>query len=121
MRACRSRLRFSDRAGRWVAEAHTYALFGELGRGARGLDYARNVEVSARLFEGKDYFTIYDFVKAHHHFQDPEWDGPPQEPEGEVAEPVVAARKKGGTAPPGMTATAIRALLRCAPTAYHQI
>jgi len=24
---------------------------------------------------GKDYFTIYDFVKAHHHFIDPEWDG----------------------------------------------
>ena len=21
-----------------------------------------------RLYDGKDYFTIYDFVKAHHHF-----------------------------------------------------
>jgi len=31
-----------------------------------------------RLFEGKDYFTVYDFVEAHHHFADPEWDGPPQ-------------------------------------------
>src|SRR6185436_16741454 len=29
----------------------------------------------------KDYFTIYDFVKAHHHFSDPEWDGEPLEPE----------------------------------------
>ncbi len=34
-----------------------------------------------RLFEGKDYFTIYDFVKAHEHFLDPEWDGEPIEPE----------------------------------------
>ena len=30
-----------------------------------------------RLYEGKDYFTVYDFVDAHHHFADPEWDGPP--------------------------------------------
>ncbi|TKB67550.1 MAG: DEAD/DEAH box helicase [Nitrospira sp.] len=34
-----------------------------------------------RLYDGKDYFTIYDFVKAHHHFSDPEWDGEPIEPE----------------------------------------
>jgi type I restriction enzyme R subunit len=34
-----------------------------------------------RLYEGKDYFTVYDFVEAHHHFADPDWDGPPQEPE----------------------------------------
>jgi type I restriction enzyme R subunit len=34
-----------------------------------------------RLYDGKDYFTIYDFVRAHHHFNDPEWDGEPIEPE----------------------------------------
>ena len=34
-----------------------------------------------RFYEGKDYFTIYDFVKAHHHFKDPEWDGEPLAPE----------------------------------------
>src|SRR6476469_6464031 len=34
-----------------------------------------------RLYDGKDYFTIYDFVKAHHHFNDPEWDGEPIAPE----------------------------------------
>jgi hypothetical protein len=33
-----------------------------------------------RLYDDKDYFTIYDFVKAHHHFSDPEWDGEPIEP-----------------------------------------
>ena len=30
-----------------------------------------------RTFEGKDYFTIYDFVKAYEHFNDPAWDGEP--------------------------------------------
>jgi type I site-specific restriction endonuclease len=30
-----------------------------------------------RLFDGKDYFTILDFVKAYEHFNDPEWDGEP--------------------------------------------
>ncbi|GAA5317925.1 MAG: hypothetical protein AseanaTS_31330 [Candidatus Pelagadaptatus aseana] len=29
------------------------------------------------MYEGKDYFTIYDFVKAHQNFADPEWDGDP--------------------------------------------
>ena len=35
-------------------------------------------------FDGKDYFTIYDFVKAYEHFNDPEWDGEPGEPEPEM-------------------------------------
>src|ERR1017187_4411561 len=39
-----------------------------------------------RLYDGKDYFTIYDFVKAHEHFNDSEWDGEPMEPV--VAEPT---------------------------------
>jgi type I restriction enzyme R subunit len=33
-----------------------------------------------RLFEDKEYFTVYDFVKAHHLFSDPEWDGEPEPP-----------------------------------------
>lgn len=33
-----------------------------------------------RMFEGKDYFTVYDFVKAYEHFKDPEWDGEPEDP-----------------------------------------
>jgi len=33
------------------------------------------------LFEGKEFFTIYDFVDAYHHFNDNEWDGEPLEPE----------------------------------------
>lgn len=30
-----------------------------------------------RLFEGKYFFTLYDFVGASSNFQDPEWDGDP--------------------------------------------
>jgi type I restriction enzyme R subunit len=29
------------------------------------------------LYEGKEFFTVYDFVKAHYDFADPEWDGEP--------------------------------------------
>ena len=29
------------------------------------------------MYDGKDFFTVYDFVKAHQNFADPEWDGEP--------------------------------------------
>lgn len=45
------------------------------------IEFKQIVGRGTRLFDGKEYFTVYDFVKAHHHFQDPEWDGPPLEPE----------------------------------------
>jgi type I restriction enzyme R subunit len=44
-------------------------------------EFKHNLGRGTRLYDGKDYFTIYDFVKAHHHFSDPEWDGEPLEPE----------------------------------------
>ena len=40
------------------------------------VEFKQIIGRGTRLFEGKDYFTVYDFVEAHHHFQDPEWDGP---------------------------------------------
>jgi type I restriction enzyme R subunit len=40
-----------------------------------------------RLYDGKYYFTIYDFVGAYHHFNDPEWDGEPMEPEPRAERP----------------------------------
>jgi type I restriction enzyme R subunit len=43
------------------------------------IEFKQIIGRGTRLFDGKDYFTIYDFVKAHHHFQDPEWDGEPIE------------------------------------------
>jgi type I restriction enzyme R subunit len=45
------------------------------------IEFKQIIGRGTRLFDGKDYFTIYDFVKAHHHFQDPEWDGEPVEEE----------------------------------------
>ncbi len=44
------------------------------------IEFKQIVGRGTRPFEGKDYFTIYDFVKAYEHFNDPEWDGEPQEP-----------------------------------------
>lgn len=45
------------------------------------IEFKQIIGRGTRLFDGKDYFTIYDFVKAHHHFNDPEWDGEPEPPE----------------------------------------
>jgi type I restriction enzyme R subunit len=45
------------------------------------IEFKQIIGRGTRLYDGKDYFTIYDFVKAHHHFADPEWDGEPQAPE----------------------------------------
>ena len=50
------------------------------------IEFKQIIGRGTRLYDGKDYFTIYDFVKAHHHFSDPEWDGAPLEPE--PAEPA---------------------------------
>ena len=45
------------------------------------IEFKQIIGRGTRLYDGKDYFTIYDFVKAHYHFSDPEWDGEPLEPE----------------------------------------
>ena len=45
------------------------------------IEFKQIIGRGTRLYDGKDFFTIYDFVKAHHHFSDPEWDGEPLEPE----------------------------------------
>lgn len=64
------------------------------------IEFKQIVGRGTRLYDGKDYFTIYDFVKAHHHFSDPEWDGEPIEPE--IKEP----RKPGAPKePPGVKET----------------
>lgn len=45
------------------------------------IEFKQIVGRGTRLFEGKEFFTIYDFVDAYHHFADPEWEGEPLEPE----------------------------------------
>lgn len=41
------------------------------------IEFKQIIGRGTRTFQGKDYFTIYDFVNAHENFQDPEWDGNP--------------------------------------------
>ena len=48
------------------------------------IEFKQIIGRGTRLFDGKEYFTIYDFVDAYHHFADPEWDGEPIEPEPPV-------------------------------------
>jgi len=45
------------------------------------IEFKQIIGRGTRLFDGKDYFTIYDFVKAYEHFNDDEWDGEPLDPE----------------------------------------
>ena len=47
------------------------------------IEFKQIVGRGTRLFEGKEFFTIYDFVNAYHHFSDPEWDGEPLPPDEE--------------------------------------
>ncbi|MCU8083829.1 EcoAI/FtnUII family type I restriction enzme subunit R [Shewanella sp. SM23] len=42
------------------------------------IEFKQIIGRGTRLYDGKDFFTIYDFVKAHHNFADPEWDGEPE-------------------------------------------
>lgn len=47
------------------------------------IEFKQIIGRGTRTFDGKDFFTIYDFVKGYEHFNDPEWDGeplPPDEP-----------------------------------------
>ena len=56
------------------------------------IEFKQIIGRGTRLFEGKDYFTIYDFVKAYERFSDPDWDGEPPDP-------VAPAPPKGGGEP----------------------
>lgn len=44
------------------------------------IEFKQIIGRGTRMYEGKSYFTVYDFVKAHHNFSDPEWDGEPLPP-----------------------------------------
>ena len=39
------------------------------------IEFKQIVGRGTRLYDGKDFFTLYDFVGAHKHFLDPDWDG----------------------------------------------
>ena len=62
------------------------------------IEFKQIIGRGTRLYDGKDFFTIYDFVGAHEHFADPEWDGEPVAPEPPV---VVEPRPPRPEPPPG--------------------
>ena len=45
------------------------------------IEFKQIIGRGTRLFEGKHYFTIVDFVNAYHLFNDEDWDGTPLPPE----------------------------------------
>ena len=45
------------------------------------IEFKQIIGRGTRVYEGKDFFTIWDFVKAYQNFNDPEWDGDPIDPE----------------------------------------
>jgi type I restriction enzyme R subunit len=51
------------------------------------VEFKQIIGRGTRLYDGKDFFTIYDFVKAHNHFNDDEWDGEPLDPSPPIYEP----------------------------------
>jgi type I restriction enzyme R subunit len=51
------------------------------------IEFKQIVGRGTRLYDGKDFFTIYDYVNAYHHFADPEWDGEPIPNEPKVYNP----------------------------------
>ncbi len=55
------------------------------------IEFKQIVGRGTRLFDGKEFFTIYDFVDAYKHFSDPEWDG---EPIADVASSEVSEEPK---------------------------
>ena len=76
------------------------------------IEFKQIIGRGTRLFDGKEYFTIYDFVGACSHFSDIEWDGEPidqttiteggVETEKEVTEPT-PPESTGATEPAGET------------------
>lgn len=44
------------------------------------VEFKQIIGRGTRLFDNKNFFTIYDFVNASERFKDPEWDGEPIEP-----------------------------------------
>ncbi len=44
------------------------------------IEFKQIIGRGTRTYHGKDFFTIWDFVRANENFNDPEWDGEPEEP-----------------------------------------
>jgi type I restriction enzyme R subunit len=70
------------------------------------IEFKQIIGRGTRLFDGKDFFTIHDFVNASHNFYDPEWDGEPVDPTpkpkpgpGPIDKPTPGPIDGGGNGP----------------------
>jgi len=50
------------------------------------IEFKQIIGRGTRLFDDKEFFTVFDFVKAHHNFADPAWDGEPLSVESACAD-----------------------------------
>lgn len=64
------------------------------------IEFKQIVGRGTRMFDGKEFFTIYDFVDGYKHFADPEWDGEPDVPEPTGGGGSTGGGNKGGTRQP---------------------
>lgn len=62
------------------------------------IEFKQIIGRGTRLFDGKYFFTIYDFVGASKNFSDPEWDG---EPIVDTSEPPDGGNPDGGNGSSG--------------------
>lgn len=84
------------------------------------IEFKQIVGRGTRLFDGKDFFTIYDFVGAYHHFHEAEWDGDPEEPVEVDPKPEPEPGKPEGPGePPGEPRVKIK--VKLANGKEHQI
>ncbi|MGB7402818.1 MAG: DEAD/DEAH box helicase family protein [Arcobacter sp.] len=63
------------------------------------VEFKQIIGRGTRLFDGKDYFTIFDFYKNHTHFHDPDWDGEQIDPEEPTPKPPKEPCKLCGQLP----------------------
>lgn len=64
------------------------------------IEFKQIIGRGTRLFDGKEYFTIIDFVDAYKHFSDPEWDGEPIDQTSEEPENPRPPKPEGPICPP---------------------
>ena len=60
------------------------------------VEFKQIVGRGTRIYEGKYFFTIYDFEGASNHYKDPEWDGDAIEVEDDTVTPKGETGGGGG-------------------------
>jgi|694.fasta_scaffold49944_3 type I restriction enzyme R subunit len=85
------------------------------------IEFKQIIGRGTRLYDGKDFFTIHDFVNASHNFYDPEWDGEPVDPTpkpepgpGPIDKPTPGPIDGGGNGPDDPPAKREKILIKLA-------